>query len=119
MKPFIVDSQMVGHLVEDGLTDLGGKPFRAPGETQVFFPEDADAVRNGGVIVHPAVFEHHTFVEAEEASPMLRLGRGGPILYDDVEVVDAFDDPLRKLIEDAVDDALKGGEIALDGQVGV
>lgn len=119
VKAFVVDPEMVGHLMEDGFADLFGELTWIARETQVFLPENADPVGSRRVVAHAAVLQHYPFVESQQPMPVSRLGWSRPILDHDVKVIDPLDYPIGQLGEDVVDDSLERGEVSPKGELGV
>lgn len=100
---------MVGHLVEDGGTDLVSQLPARQSQVEVRPHEDDDAVGQVAAVVHAAFEERHALVDAEETLPGRVLCRGGPILHYHVEVLDRVEHPLGQGFEGFVNDAFELG----------
>ena len=104
MESVVVDAEVVGDLVEDGHADLGTEFVVGEAEGDVRLVEDDDLVGCVAEVVDTPFGQRDAFVDAEDAVPRRVLLSRRDVLHNDGEVVDALDDPRRKLLENCVDD---------------
>lgn len=103
----VVDAQVVGDLVEDGLADLVTKSTRREAHRQVWAHVDRDAIRHEpGVAARPVV-QVDALVQTEQRDAVGGLAGRWPFLDDHVDVVQGLDHPRGKFREGFVDDLLE------------
>ncbi len=107
----VIDAEVVAELVQHGLADLVPELCVGETELEVRLAKDVDRVGHRREVVDPAFEQGDAFVEAEQPMTGWILLPGGPLLDDDLHVVDALDDPLRQCLDCVVDDAVEGGAV--------
>ena len=104
VQAFVVDSKVVGDLVEYGAPDLHPKLLVTEPESEVRQVENDNAVGGLAEVVEAAVGQRDALVDAEQPVSFRILVCGRHVLDHDDEVVDLVVDPVGQLREAVVDD---------------
>jgi hypothetical protein len=103
----VIDSEVVGELVQDGAAHFEAQLLRGQAHGEVGPHEDGDGVGHGAEVVDSAFEQRDAGIEAEQAGAFGIVLLGRPVLDDDLEVVDSGDYPGGQLGEGLVDPPLE------------